>query len=196
MCDKAILENDGTLMSLPDCYKNQEMCNKAVDNYPHALEFVPEYYKTHKMCDKAVDTHHPTIQFVPECYKTQEMCHKAAHRCFLYLILFLIDIKLEKYVTVASLYPFLIVYCPDKYLTQTMRDEAVDGSLAALKFIVDWFVTSKMIKKLYTALYTYHGLLFFDEDSGDLTFCCNVMGILSVNLNNINLDNNYNFGFA
>ena len=28
MCDKAILENCGTLKSVPDCYKNQETCNK------------------------------------------------------------------------------------------------------------------------------------------------------------------------
>ena len=42
MYDKAILENGGTLKSVPDCYKNQETCNKAVDNYPRALEFVPE----------------------------------------------------------------------------------------------------------------------------------------------------------
>ena len=42
MYDKAILENGGTLKSVPDCYKNQETYNKAVDNYPHALEFVPE----------------------------------------------------------------------------------------------------------------------------------------------------------
>ena len=42
ICDKAILENGGTLKSVPDCYKNQEMCNKAVDNYPHVLEFVPK----------------------------------------------------------------------------------------------------------------------------------------------------------
>ena len=33
-----------------------------------------------------------------------------------------------------------------------MCDEAGDNSLAALKFISDWFVTSKMIKNLYTAL--------------------------------------------
>ena len=46
MCDKAILENDGTLKSAPDCYKNEEMCNKAADNYLHALEFVTECYKT------------------------------------------------------------------------------------------------------------------------------------------------------
>ena len=35
MCDKAILENGGTLKSVFDCCKNQEMCNKAVDNYLH-----------------------------------------------------------------------------------------------------------------------------------------------------------------
>ena len=38
MCDNAILENGGTLNSVTDCCKNQEMCNKAVDSYPHALE--------------------------------------------------------------------------------------------------------------------------------------------------------------
>ena len=54
MCDKAILENSGTLKSVPHGCKNQEMCNKAVDNYSHALEFVPECYKTQKMCDKAI----------------------------------------------------------------------------------------------------------------------------------------------
>ena len=42
--------------------------------------------------------------------------------------------------------PFLIVYCPDKYKTQRMCSEAVADSLAALKLIPDWFVTSKMIK--------------------------------------------------
>ena len=61
-----------------------------------------------------------------------------------------------------------------------------------MKLISNWLVTSKMIKKLYTSLYAVDGLLFFDENSGDVTFSCNEMDILSVNLNNINLD--YNFG--
>ena len=72
-----------------------------------------------------------------------------------------------------------------------MCDEAADDSVAALKLIPDWLVTRKMIKRLYTALYADDGLLFFDESSGDVTFCCNEMSILSVNLNNINLDNNF-----
>ena len=75
MCDEAFLENCGTLKSVSDCYKNKKMCNKAVDNYPHTLEFVPE------------------------CCKTEEMCDEAVHKCFFfYLILFLINTKLKKYV--------------------------------------------------------------------------------------------------
>ena len=76
------------------------MCNKAVDNYPHALEFVPECYKTQKMChNKTVDAYPFTIKFIPECFMTQEMCDKAVNRCFSYLIVSLIDIKLKKCVT-------------------------------------------------------------------------------------------------
>ena len=43
---------------------------------------------------------------------------------------------------------FLIVYCPDKDKTQKICDEVVDNCLASLKFVPDWFVTSKMIKEL------------------------------------------------
>ena len=62
----------------------------------------------------------------------------------------------------------LIVYCPDKYKTQRMCDESVDDSLAALKLIPDWFVISKMIQKLYAALYTGENILYFNEDSGNI----------------------------
>ena len=44
MCDKVILENNGTLKSVPDCYKNKKMYNQAVNNYAHALEFVKSFY--------------------------------------------------------------------------------------------------------------------------------------------------------
>ena len=69
-----------------------------------------------------------------------------------------------------------------------MSDEAVDDSLAALKIILDWFVRSKMIKKLLTGLCTDDNIIYFNEDSGDVRFFCNEMGILSVDLNNINFD--------
>ena len=40
-----------------------------------------------------------------------------------------------------------------------MCDEAVDDCLAALKVISDWFVTSEMIKKLFTDLYADKNIL-------------------------------------
>ena len=69
-----------------------------------------------------------------------------------------------------------------------MRDKAVDDCLAALKFVLDWFVTSKMIKILLTAFYADESVLCFNEDSGNLVHTCNGMGILNIDLNNINLD--------
>ena len=76
-----------------------------------------------------------------------------------------------------------------------MCDEAVDYSLAALKLIPIWFVTSKMIKTLYAALYDgLHFMMVYNflmKIIGDVTFCCDEMGFLSVNLNDINLDNKF-----
>ena len=64
------------------------------------------------------------------------MGYKAVHRCF-----FVFDSTPKQYETqetfdiVVFLYPFLIIHCPDKYITQKMCDEAAD-----------WLVTSKLIK--------------------------------------------------
>ena len=74
--------------------------------------------------------------------------------------------------------PFLTVYCPDKYITQKMCDEDVDDSVVTLKRIPDWLVTSKMIKKLFTALYPDENILYFNEDSANVVINCNGMGIL------------------
>ena len=60
-----------------------------------------------------------------------------------------------------------------------MCHEVADDSLEALKLIPDWFVTNKMIKK------------FFNKDSGDAVFNYNEIGIVNIDFNNINLDNNF-----
>ena len=60
-----------------------------------------------------------------------------------------------------------------------------------MKLIPDWFATSNMVEKLYTALYADENILYFDEDSGNVVFSCNEMGILNIDLKNINLDNNF-----
>ena len=70
-----------------------------------------------------------------------------------------------------------------------MCDETVDDCLAALKFVYDWFVTSKMIKTLlFTAFYADENIRYFNEDSGIVVFTCNGMGILNIYLNNVNFD--------
>ena len=65
--------------------------------------------------------------------------------------LFLNAIRLKKCVTKLLTNVFLhffIRYVPDQYKTQQICDKAVDDCLAALKFVPDWFVTSKMVKIL------------------------------------------------
>ena len=49
-----------------------------------------------------------------------------------------------------------------------MCDEPSDDSLAALKLIHDWFFTSKMIKKLFTALYADENILYFNKYSDNV----------------------------
>ena len=87
------------------------------------------------MCHSEV--HIFVFDSIPDKYRTHEICNLAVSLCF----------------------PF-IVYFPYKYITQEMRDEAVNDSLAALKLIPDWFVASKMIKKLLTDLYVDENILY------------------------------------
>ena len=54
-----------------------------------------------------------------------------------------------------------------------MCDKAVDDCPAALKFIPYWLVTSKMIKKLFTALHADDNILYFNENSGNAILPCN-----------------------
>ena len=51
-----------------------------------------------------------------------------------------------------------------------MCDKAVVDCLAALKLVPDWFVTSAIIKKLFTAFYADENILYFDEDFGNVVF--------------------------
>ena len=55
---------------------------------------------------------------------------------------------------------FSIGCVPDQYNTQKMCDKAADDYLAALKFVTDWFVTSKMLQKRNNALHANDDLLF------------------------------------
>ena len=45
-----------------------------------------------------------------------------------------------------------------------------------------------MIKKVFTALSANDNILYFNENSDNAVFSCNRMGILNIDLDNINLD--------
>ena len=86
--------------------------------------------------------------------------------------------------------PVLIVCCSYKYNTQRMCDELVDECLAALKFIPDWFVTSKVLENLimlYTLMMIYSSIMKILIKSYLL------LHIVTVDLDKVNLDNNNNF---
>ena len=91
-----VMRNPEMLKFVPDHLKTKRMCKNEVKKLLNLLRYVPDQYKTQKMCDKAIDTRPTAIKYVPECYKTQGMCYKAVHRC---LLVFLINVKLKKYVT-------------------------------------------------------------------------------------------------
>ena len=59
---------------------------------------------------------------------------------------------------------------------------------SSIKIVRDWFVTIKMTKRLLTAVYADENILYFNKDSSNIVFNCNGMGILNIDLNNINLD--------
>ena len=115
------------------------------------------------MCDKAF-CFLPLI-YINDRYKTQEMCDR-----------------------IISDDSFSLRYVPHQYKTQQMCDKALDHCLAALKFVPDWSVTSKMIKILFTFLYADENILCFNEDSGNVVFIWNGIGIFNIDLNNNNLD--------
>ena len=72
------------------------MCNKALNNYAYVLEFVPDCYETQEMFFKAGDASPSAIQVFPESHKFKKCVFKLLTLVFLYLILFLIDIRRKK----------------------------------------------------------------------------------------------------
>ena len=87
--------------------------------------------------------------------------------------------------------PFILKYCHNKYKAQEMCDRVVDPSLLALKFVPDWFVTNKMIKKLDSTVFSDNYLVFGDSDSGFFTFFNKDISFNIKSFDNINLYDSY-----
>ena len=64
--------------------------------------------------------------------------------------------------------------------------------MSALKFVPDWLVTSKMMEKLDSAIFSYGDIFFPDVDSNMVKFLSDDMGFNIIDLNNINInDDNF-----
>ena len=116
------------------------------------------------MCDTRVNTFVFVFHSVHDLHKTQEICDR-----------------------VVSEESFMIIYCPCRYKTQNMCNEAAADCLKALKLIPDWFVTSKM---LHSPMMTYSFLMKTDVVLRFLLM--KWVFILSADLDKINLDNDKN----
>ena len=87
---------------------------------------------------------------------------------------------------VVSKKPIMLKYCSERYKTQKMCDKAVEGCLSALKFVADWFVSSKILEILGNVLFSNYDVDF--DHIGSVTFFSDDMDINIIDLNNINLD--------
>ena len=70
-----------------------------------------------------------------------------------------------------------------------MCDKAINDSLAAQKLIPDWLVTSKIIKK--KLMLWMEMKIYSNEDSGEVVFNYNEIGVVNIDLNHISLDDNF-----
>ena len=89
---------------------------------------------------------------------------------------------------VVSKKPIMLKYCSERYKTQKMCDKAVEGCLSALKFVADWFVSSKILEILGNVLFSNYDVDFDHIGSDIVTFFSDDMDINIIDLNNINLD--------
>ena len=144
------------------------MCDKAVDNYPHALQFVPDCYMTQKCVIKLSMLILLQYNLFLNTIRL-EKCVIKLLIMFSCIYSMLIDIKLKKCVRISG-DSFAIRYVSDQYNTQQLCVEAVDDCLAALKFVPDWFATSKMLENLDNVLYVNDNLLFYNENFNKVKF--------------------------
>ena len=69
-----------------------------------------------------------------------------------------------------------------------MHHKAVDVFLTTLKFVPDWFVTNKMLEKLGDVVFSKDDIVFVYENSDNVTFFSDDVGLNNMYLNYINLD--------
>lgn len=82
----------------------------------------------------------------------------------------------------------MLGYCFDRQKTQKICDKAAADYLLTLKFVADWFVTSKIIEKSHNAVFSKYDIILSYIDSDIVTFLRSHISLDSINLNNTNID--------
>ena len=72
-----------------------------------------------------------------------------------------------------------------------MCDNGANAFLIALKFVADWSVTNELLEKLDNSVFSNVDMFFHDLDSNFSTIFSSDMGFSTADLNNINLDDNF-----
>ena len=75
MCERALGKNSGSLESVPDHLKTQQMCNSAVSEDPYYLQFVPDWFVTQgqvKIWHKSHDSDRDELIEWYEAYKKRK----------------------------------------------------------------------------------------------------------------------------
>ena len=88
--------------------------------------------------------------------------------------------------------PVVPKYFLDRYNIQEISDKAVDACVPALKFVPDWFNTNEMLEKLGNVVLSNGDIDLDDIDCDTVTFFSDGIGLVTIEFNNINLDD-YNF---
>ena len=58
-------------VSIPNCYKTQEMCDRIVSENPFMIVYCPDRYQTQRVCDEAVHGCQAVLKLV--CYKSNAL---------------------------------------------------------------------------------------------------------------------------
>ena len=74
-----------------------------------------------------------------------------------------------------------------------MCNKTIDSFLQTLNFVSDWFVTNKMITKLYFTIFANDNIVCVNDDYGNVTFFSHKRDIFSVDFNSTRLGD---FNFA
>ena len=190
------------MVDISDDFNSPKIRVGAIKKNPKMLKFVPDYLKTKTMYKKCVIK----LLIITLMHYDLSMIVVRHKNCVIKLSIFILPqynlflsaIGLKKCAVKLLIDAFFCFLC-DRFVSEDPflnLEESVmkiickcaNDCLVALKFISDWFVTSKMFEKFHSALLANDDIIFFNEDFNKVTFSAKQIHILAKDIDKINLD--------